>query len=35
LSGIAIAATIEGQRPLLIEVQALVTQSVYARRSVR
>jgi DNA repair protein RadA/Sms len=29
LSGIAIAATIEGQRPLLIEVQALVTQSVY------
>ena len=29
LSGTAIAATIEGQRPLLIEVQALVTQSVY------
>ena len=29
LGGIAIAATIEGQRPLLIEVQALVTQSVY------
>jgi DNA repair protein RadA/Sms len=29
LSGIAIAATIEGQRPLLIECQALVTQSVY------
>jgi DNA repair protein RadA/Sms len=29
LSGIAIAATNEGQRPLLIEVQALVTQSVY------
>jgi DNA repair protein RadA/Sms len=29
LSGIAIAATIEGVRPLLIEVQALVTQSVY------
>ena len=29
LSGIAIAATIEGQRPLMIEVQALVTQSVY------
>ena len=29
LSGIAIAATMEGQRPLLIEVQALVTQSVY------
>jgi DNA repair protein RadA/Sms len=29
LSGIGIAATIEGQRPLLIEVQALVTQSVY------
>jgi len=29
LSGVAIAATIEGQRPLLIEVQALVTQSVY------
>ena len=29
LSGIAIAATIEGQRPLLIEIQALVTQSVY------
>jgi DNA repair protein RadA/Sms len=29
LSGVAIAATIEGLRPLLIEVQALVTQSVY------
>ncbi len=29
LSGIAIAATIEGLRPLLIETQALVTQSVY------
>jgi len=29
LSGIAIAATIEGMRPLVIEVQALVTQSVY------
>lgn len=29
LSGIAIAATIEGVRPLLIEIQALVTQSVY------
>jgi DNA repair protein RadA/Sms len=29
LSGIAIAATLEGQRPLLIEVQALVTDSVY------
>lgn len=29
LSGIAIAATIEGMRPLLVEVQALVTQSVY------
>jgi DNA repair protein RadA/Sms len=29
LSGIAISATLEGQRPLLIEVQALVTQSVY------
>lgn len=29
LSGVAIAATLEGQRPLLIEVQALVTQSVY------
>ncbi|MEI6949143.1 DNA repair protein RadA [Paraflavisolibacter sp. H34] len=29
LSGISIAATIEGQRPLLIEVQALVSQSVY------
>jgi DNA repair protein RadA/Sms len=29
LSGIAIAATVEGQRPLLIEVQALVTESVY------
>jgi DNA repair protein RadA/Sms len=29
LSGIAIAATMEGLRPLLIEVQALVTQSVY------
>ena len=30
LSGIAIAATMEGMRPLLIEVQALVTQSVYS-----
>jgi DNA repair protein RadA/Sms len=29
LSGIAIAATIEGLRPLLIEVQALVTPYVY------
>ena len=29
LSGIAIAATIEGMRPLLIEIQALVTQSIY------
>jgi DNA repair protein RadA/Sms len=29
LSGIAIAATIEGMRPLLIETQALVTSSVY------
>ena len=29
LSGIAIAATIEGLRPLLIETQALVTPSVY------
>jgi len=29
LSGIAISATIEGMRPLLIEVQALVTPSVY------
>lgn len=29
LSGIAIAATLEGARPLLIETQALVTQSVY------
>lgn len=29
LSGIAIAASIEGLRPFLIEVQALVTQSVY------
>lgn len=29
LSGTAIAATIEGVRPLLVEVQALVTQSVY------
>jgi DNA repair protein RadA/Sms len=29
LSGIAIAATLEGARPLLIEVQALVTQAVY------
>jgi DNA repair protein RadA/Sms len=29
LSGIAIAATIEGLRPLLIEVQALVTPSIY------
>ena len=30
LSGIAIAAAMEGMRPLLIEVQALVTQSVYS-----
>ena len=29
LSGSAIAASLEGIRPLLIEVQALVTQSVY------
>lgn len=29
LSGIAIAASMEGMRPLLIEVQALVTQSIY------
>jgi DNA repair protein RadA/Sms len=29
LSGIAIASTIEGMRPLLLEVQALVTTSVY------
>lgn len=29
LSGIAIAATLEGQRPLMIEVQALVTAAVY------
>lgn len=29
LSGVAIAATMEGMRPLLIEGQALVTQSVY------
>jgi DNA repair protein RadA/Sms len=29
LSGSAIAAAMEGMRPLLIEVQALVTQSVY------
>lgn len=29
LSGSAIASTLEGLRPLLIEVQALVTQSVY------
>jgi DNA repair protein RadA/Sms len=29
LSGTAFAATVEGMRPLLIEVQALVTQSVY------
>jgi len=29
LSGIAIAATMEGMRPLLVEGQALVTQSVY------
>lgn len=29
LSGTAIAATVEGMRPLLIEVQALVTPSVY------
>ena len=29
LSGIAIASTIEGLRPMLIETQALVTESVY------
>lgn len=29
LSGVAIAATMEGIRPLLIEVQALVTPSIY------
>ncbi|HRN47861.1 MAG TPA: DNA repair protein RadA [Niabella sp.] len=29
LSGIAIAASMEGVRPLLIEIQSLVTQSVY------
>jgi len=29
LSGVAIAATMEGMRPMLVEVQALVTQSVY------
>ena len=29
LSGIAIAATMEGMRPLLVETQALVTQAVY------
>ena len=29
LSGIAIAATMEGQRPMMIEVQALATQAVY------
>jgi DNA repair protein RadA/Sms len=29
LSGTAIASTMEGLRPLLIEIQALVTQSVY------
>jgi DNA repair protein RadA/Sms len=29
LSGIAIAATLEGARPLLIETQALVTHAVY------
>lgn len=29
LSGIAIAATIEGQRPMMIEVQALVSPAVY------
>lgn len=29
ISGIAIAATMEGMRPLMMEVQALVTQAVY------
>ena len=29
LSGVSIGATMEGMRPMLIEVQALVTQSVY------
>lgn len=29
LSGVAIAATVEGQRPMLIETQALVTTAVY------
>jgi DNA repair protein RadA/Sms len=28
-SGVAIAATIEGQRPMLVETQALVTQAAY------
>src|SRR5690606_13719811 len=29
LSGIAVAATLEGIRPMMIETQALVTQAVY------
>ncbi len=29
LSGIAIAAAIEGPRPMMIEAQALATQAVY------
>ena len=29
LSGIAISATVEGQRPLMIEIQALVSSAVY------
>lgn len=29
LSGVAISSTMEGMRPMLVEVQALVTQSVY------
>lgn len=29
LSGVAIAATLEGQRPLMIEIQALVSSAVY------
>ena len=29
LSGVAVAATVEGQRPLMIEIQALVSTAVY------
>jgi predicted ATP-dependent serine protease len=33
LSGTAIASTLEGMRPLMIEIQALVSTAVYGRRN--